>query len=181
MFLVSTESRAPQFNESLKTMDYKVPWTPTAMVSVVVAARNEEEMIEGCLSSLLAQTYPNLEIIAVDDSSTDSTLSLISKLSSKDDRLRSISAGKKPEGWVGKTWPCWRGFEESKGDILVFVDADSTYRPDLLDLCMRYVQDRKIDMFSLGPRVKISGIWAKAVLPLISEAYQPTLSNAKGE
>ncbi|MFI5419735.1 MAG: glycosyltransferase [Nitrososphaerales archaeon] len=170
VFLVSTESRAPQFSESLKTMNYKVRWTPTAMVSVVVAARNEEEMIEDCLSSLLAQTYPNLEIIAVDDSSSDSTLSLVSKLSSKDDRLRSISAGKKPEGWVGKTWPCWRGFEESKGDVLVFVDADSTFRPDLLDLCMRYVQERKIDLFSLGPRVKITGIWARAVLPLISGA-----------
>ena len=142
----------------------------TPLISVVVAARNEEDMIENCLTSLLAQTYPKLEVIAVDDSSTDSTFSIISKLSSRDSRVRSLSAGEKPRAWVGKTWPCWRGFEESRGEILVFVDADSTFRPDLLDLCVRYIQQKKIDLFSLGPKVKIRGIWAKAVLPLISGA-----------
>ena len=127
-------------------------------------------MIGDCIKSLLGQTYPNLEIVAVDDSSTDSTSQILAEFARDDKRLRPLSAGKKPEGWVGKTWPCWRGFEESTGEILLFVDADSTFRKDLVDLCVRYIEQKKIDMFSLGPKVKIRGVWARAVLPLITGA-----------
>jgi chlorobactene glucosyltransferase len=169
-YLVRTESNAPQFAKSILSLD-QGPWLgPKPKVSVIVAARNEEKMIGDCIRSLLGQSYPNLEIIAVDDSSTDSTLQILEKISIDDKRLRPVCAGKKPEGWVGKTWPCWRGFEGSTGEILLFVDADSKFRSDLLDLCVRYIEQKKIDMFSLGPRVKINGLWARSVLPLITGA-----------
>jgi chlorobactene glucosyltransferase len=168
-YLVKTESNAPQFAKSIRSLDHG-PWLEKPKVSVIVAARNEEKMVGDCIRSLLGQTFPDLEIIAVDDSSTDSTMQILEKFSIENKRLRSVAAGKKPDGWVGKTWPCWRGFEESSGEILLFVDADSSFRNDLVDLCVRYIQQTKIDMFSLGPRVKINGIWARAVLPLITGA-----------
>src|SRR5579862_2848119 len=135
-YLATTESHAPQFIDSIRYLDPVISKESMPKLSVIVTARNEEKMIEDCLRSLLGQTYSNLEIFAVDDSSTDSTPQILAKFANEDSRIHAVSAGKKPEGWVGKTWPCWRGFEESSGEILLFVDADSTFRNDLLDLCV---------------------------------------------
>ncbi len=140
------------------------------MVSIIVTAKNEERAIKSCLDSLLAQSYDNLEILAIDDSSTDGTAEIIRKLATDSPVLHLIPAGSKPEGWVGKSWPCWRGFQEAKGNYLLFVDADSTFQRSVVERSVRYVEKNSFDMFSLAPRVRFHGIWAKAVLPLITGA-----------
>jgi glycosyltransferase involved in cell wall biosynthesis len=137
------------------------------MVSIIVPARNEEQDIAKCLESLLNQTYPNLEIIVVDDSSSDGTSEVVIAFEEKYPRIKLVSAGSKPEGWVGKSWPCWRGYEESKGDYLLFVDADSILDSSVVESSLAYVIEKKIEMFSLAPRVELHGIVARAVLPMI--------------
>ena len=72
------------------------------MVSIIVPARNEEQGIAKCLDSLVNQTYQNLEIIVVDDSSTDKTSKITESFEERNHRVRLVSAGEKPEGWVGK-------------------------------------------------------------------------------
>ncbi|MDA4130076.1 MAG: glycosyltransferase [Thaumarchaeota archaeon] len=168
-YLVRTESKAPKFIDSVRSMNGK-PLQSSPIVSVIVAARNEEKMVESCILSFLEQSYQNLEVIVVDDSSTDGTLEIVKNLSKKDGRVRAMEAGMKPEGWVGKTWPCWRGFEGSSGELLVFADADSIYTPEIIEQCVKYVELKGIDLFSLGPRVRTKGIWAISVIPLVSGA-----------
>ena len=167
LYLYITERKAPVFSYAPED-GQKVPGKP--MVSIIVTAKNEERAIKSCLDSLLAQSYDNLEILAIDDSSTDGTAEIIRKLATDSPVLHLIPAGSKPEGWVGKSWPCWRGFQEAKGNYLLFVDADSTFQRSVVERSVRYVEKNSFDMFSLAPRVRFHGIWAKAVLPLITGA-----------
>jgi chlorobactene glucosyltransferase len=168
-YLAVTERNAPKFTYlPREDVSHKIE---DPKVTVVVTAKNEEELIEKCLDSLTRQTYSSLEIIVVDDSSTDSTREIVEKLASNHSNLRLVSAGLKTPGWVGKSWPCWRGFEESGGcEFLLFVDADSTFEKTVVERTVLYAYENSIDMFSLSPRVVLHGIWAKAVLPLITGA-----------
>jgi chlorobactene glucosyltransferase len=165
-YLYSTESQAPKFQ--FYPTSSEVSKGPK--ISIIVTAKNEEDMIESCLRSLTNQTYSKKEIIAVDDSSTDRTKEIILRLAQGDPVIRFVSAGTKPDGWVGKSWPCWRGFEESSGDYLLFVDADSLFAPETVERTVLYAFQNSIDIFSLSPRVKYHGIWARAVLPMITGA-----------
>jgi len=165
-YLYATERKAPIFSYALPNKgDRHQP-----LVTIIVTARNEEQMIRSCLDSLLNQNYSNYEILVVDDSSTDSTPEIVNKLAADHPVLRLAPAGPKPEGWVGKSWPCWRGFQEARGEYLLFVDADSVFRSNAVAKSVLYAEEHDIDLFSLAPRVKFRGIWAMAVLPLITGA-----------
>ncbi|MDK2463712.1 MAG: glycosyltransferase family 2 protein [Candidatus Korarchaeota archaeon] len=93
-------------------------------VSVIVPARNERGRVGRCVRSLLSQDYGDLEVIVVDDSSTDGTPDEALEAAAGDPRFRLVRTPKPPEGWLGKTWACWIGFSESSGEVLLFVDAD---------------------------------------------------------
>lgn len=89
---------------------------------VIVSARNEQAHIERCLSYLLAQSYPNLEVIAIDDNSTDATLRIMkdfkrTRQMQPFDRLKIISLNDKPDNWTGKTWASQQGYLHSYGSI----------------------------------------------------------------
>jgi chlorobactene glucosyltransferase len=166
-YLFATERKAPIFSyASQDGQNVKVK----PMVSIIVTEKNEEHLIKSCLDSLLDQSYDNLEILVIDDSSTDGTPEIVRKLAIDFQALHLIPAGPKPPDWVGKSWPCWRGFQESKGKYLLFVDADSTFHRSVVERSVLYAEKNSLDMFSLAPRVRFHGIWAKAVLPLITGA-----------
>lgn len=167
-YLVSTEKSAPRFSDSIKNLESN--HTPDELVSVIVPARNEGKVITKCIASILAQSYSRLEIIVVDDSSSDDTKDVVKALAKNDNRVKLVSAGEKPKGWVGKTWPCWRGYENSSGSYLLFVDADSTLSRSVIESSLKYAMEKKIDMLSLSPRAEMQGVSARAVLPLISGA-----------
>ena len=141
------------------------------MVSIMVTAKNEEKVIERCLHSVLGQSYPNLEVIVVDDSSTDQTNQIITQMSKQFEKIRVVDAGPKPQGWIGKSWPCWRGYESAKGELLLFFDADSVFEKEgCVEEAVEYMLGNVIDMFSLAPRVKTTGIWSVSTLPIVSSA-----------
>jgi len=73
-------------------------------VSIILPARNEEDFIEKCLSSLLDQDYENYEIIAIDDHSEDKTGQIISNFAEKNSKIIHVTAEPKPEEWMGKNW-----------------------------------------------------------------------------
>ena len=96
-------------------------------VSVIVPARNEQEHIKRCLLSLHAQNYPNFEVIAIDDGSTDNTLKIMKEIERTvvpKNILKIISLTNKPNSWTGKTWASQQGYLQSKGSILLLTDAD---------------------------------------------------------
>ncbi|HKW03706.1 MAG TPA: glycosyltransferase family 2 protein, partial [Nitrososphaerales archaeon] len=166
-FLFVTERRAPRFSKSIKKIEIVQRDT---LLSVIITAKNEEQTIGRCLESLIAQTHENLEIIVVDDESSDDTVKVSQKFSDRDKRIRVVGAGVKPSGWFGKNWPCQKGFENSRGEFLLFVDADSEFDKAVISLALNYALSLSIDMLSLSPRLRLKGVWSRATVPLLTGA-----------
>jgi 4,4'-diaponeurosporenoate glycosyltransferase len=101
--------------------------TPTRRVSVIVPARNEAVRLPGLLAALAAQTRPAEEVLVVDDDSDDDTAAVATAAGAD-----VVPAPALPDGWTGKTWACWTGAQQARGDVLVFLDADTEPAPDLL-------------------------------------------------
>ena len=101
-------------------------------ISIIIPARNEAENIGPCLASLRQSSYDRLEIIVVDDRSTDDTAALAEAAAAEDSRVRVVRGGELPSGWYGKPWACLQGFKAATGDLLVFTDADTRHSAELL-------------------------------------------------
>jgi chlorobactene glucosyltransferase len=135
---------------------------PRPLVSVVIAARNEEEDLPGTLDSLLAQDYPSLEIAVVEDGSTDGTRAVID---ARSPRVRRVDPPPLPAGWVGKNWACWTGARATRGEWLLFLDADVRLHPAAVRTSMDWAEREKADLATIGPRVEMKGFWERVVLP----------------
>jgi len=101
-------------------------------VSILIPARNEEATIAGCVRSLLAQDYPDFEVLVLDDGSTDRTAEILAGLAQGDGRLCIIPGRPLPEGWLGKHWACQQLAEAATGELLLFTDADTVHHPQTL-------------------------------------------------
>ncbi len=145
-------------------------------VSIVVPARNEEKHIERCLISLLSQDYPNFEVIAIDDNSTDSTLKIMNDIknnqkktlaNSQTEKLKILSVKGKPENWAGKTWASQQGYKESTGSILLFTDADTNYsKRDAILSTVCYMKKENLDVLTgISTSEKPSNFWSKVTVP----------------
>src|ERR1044072_4267459 len=98
-------------------------------VSVIVAARNEERNIEEALQSLLHQDYPELEIIVVNDRSTDRTGEILNRMAARDGRLRPVHLTDLPPGWLGKNHALYFAAQQATGEYLLFAAADIVMHP----------------------------------------------------
>lgn len=156
-------SKSPKLEWSAR---YRIKSKP--MVSIIVPARNEGVAISKCLQSLLSQDYDNYEVIAVDDSSTDNTFSIISDLSKNNHTLTPIKCPPRPDEWVGKNWACFQGYKKSTGEILLFTDADTVHRPDVLSSAINTMMHDKIDALTLVPKLLCQDIITKFTLPVLS-------------
>src|SRR4029450_12024578 len=148
------------------TARYRIKSKPK--VSIIVPARNEEESILFCLQSLLSQDYDNYEVIAIDDSSTDKTPSIISELSEKNHRLIAVKAPSRPEDWIGKNWACFQGYQKSSGEILLFTDADTVHKSDSLSSAVNTMIHGQLDALTLVPKLICCDIITKFTLPVLS-------------
>lgn len=117
----------------------KSPATALPLVSIIVPARNEASRIAQCLRSLLAQDYPHVEIIVVDDCSEDETGAIADEFASQDSRLTVLRGTPLPEGWMGKAHALSQGYRHSKGEWLLFTDADTEHAPHLLSAVMVFI------------------------------------------
>jgi len=137
-------------------------------VSVIVPARNEEKFIEKCLDSLVNQDYENYEIIAVNDSSEDSTGEIIKKYSEKYSKIIHINAGPKPDGWIGKNWACMEGYKKVTGDLILFTDSDTYHSKKLMSLAVSHLMSLNLDALTLIPKMLCLEGWTRITLPMIS-------------
>ncbi|MES2963961.1 MAG: glycosyltransferase family 2 protein, partial [Bdellovibrionota bacterium] len=136
------------------------------MVSVLVPARNEEGGITKCLESLVAQDHPRLEIIAIDDRSTDRTGQIMEECASRSNgRLKVIHVDRLPDGWLGKNHALHLGSQaiapESK--YLLFTDGDVIFAPDTLGVALRHCEENGFDHFVLSPLMLSNGPWLATV------------------
>jgi ABC-type multidrug transport system fused ATPase/permease subunit len=128
-------------------------------VSVIVAARNEEERIGQCVESLLRQKYPQLEIIVVDDNSTDGTPEILASLSNRGgERLRVIRLDAPVEGWLGKCFALQQGARLATGDFILFTDADVIFEPPAISKAVALAMSEQADMVCVFPKLELKSL-----------------------
>lgn len=147
-----------------------VPRSPAPLITVIVPARNEAQNIRRCVLALFSQTYPNLEILVVDDRSTDATASILEDLASQDPRLRVVAGRPLPEGWAGKPHALAQGAERARGEWLCFLDADTFAAPSLLASTHAAARAHGADMLSILTEQILETFWEKAIMPVVFTA-----------
>ena len=160
---------------------FQLPWLkdfPNAVneacprISLLFAARDEEEKLPAALATLEEIDYPNLEIIAVDDRSTDATGRTLDEFGARHPRLRAVHVASLPEGWLGKPHALQKGYEESSGEWLLFTDADVRFRADTLRRAISMVNSRKLDHLTLLCDVEMIGFWEKVLVTFFGFGFQ---------
>jgi chlorobactene glucosyltransferase len=144
-----------------------IPPENPPLVSVIVPARNEAHNIARCVTSILSTTYPNLELIVVDDSSTDGTAQIAREAALRDPRARIVTSPPLPEGWFGKQWACATGAKIARGSVLQFTDADTVHGADLVTRSMNAMRRNRAQLFSVAGRQELGGFWEKVIQPQI--------------
>jgi chlorobactene glucosyltransferase len=136
-------------------------------VSVLVPVREEAANVGPCVRSLLAQDYPDLEVLALDDESTDGTAEVLMAMAQSDPRLRVLHGVPLPAGWLGKHWACHQLAQAATGELLLFVDADTRHTPQALAHAVAALQAEQADLVSVFPRQEV-GSWAeRLVVPIM--------------
>ncbi len=141
--------------------------TPPPMISVIIPARNEERNIGECLRSVLAQTYPNFEVIVVDDRSSDATLQILDEIAARDARLQVIHGAELPPGWAGKPHALVQGAAAARGVWLCFMDADTFASPELLASSFGVASLFHADVFTILTAQVLGSFWERTILPLV--------------
>jgi chlorobactene glucosyltransferase len=138
------------------------------LVSVIVPARDEERMIERTVRALFAQTYPALELIVVNDRSTDGTGEILERLAREDARLAVIDNDEPPAGWLGKPWALHQGSLRARGELLLFIDADVLYQPDAVAAAVAELEERALAMITMMPRIEMRTFWEHIAMPQLA-------------
>jgi hypothetical protein len=133
-----------------------------ARCSAIVAARDEEARLEATVRHLLAQRDIAVEVIVVDDRSTDATNDIMRRLASEDARVRATRVEHLPEGWLGKSHACHVGATAATGDWLLFTDADCWLKPDVIARALRVAARDAADHITLTPGVAAETLGAQA-------------------
>jgi len=144
-------------------------WRVWPRVSVIVPARDEERNIRGCVESLLAQEYPNMEVIVVDDASTDATPRILSEITEEaqaQGKLTVVHVDELPTGWAGKPHALHTGAQHATGDWLLFTDADTRHTPAALRLAVERAEADGADLFTMATNQDLSDFWSQTLLPI---------------
>jgi len=166
IFLIKSMFRTFQETPFLDKFKKKMHEKPK--VSIILPARNEEKFIGGCLDSLVNQDYIDYEIMAINDSSDDSTGTIIKKYAKKFPKLIYVDAKPKPEGWVGKNWACMEGYKKATGDLLLFTDSDTKHATSVISLAVSHLLSLELDALTVIPKMLCLDSITKITLPIIS-------------
>ena len=137
------------------------------LVSIVIPARNEARNIAPCVESALASSYPRLEVIVVDDHSTDETGAIAASIAARDPRLRVIVPPPLPNDWFGKQWACATGAAKTRGTVIGFLDADTRQAPDLVTRVVNAMATRNADLISVAGTQEMGSFWERLVQPQV--------------
>jgi hypothetical protein len=151
----------------------RLPWvkdfTPAAdddcpPISILFAARDEEEKLPAALATLMEIDYPRLEVIAVDDRSQDATGRILDEFAAAHPRLRVVHVTELPPGWLGKPHALQKAYEASSGEWLLFTDADVRFKADLLRRAIAMARTRNLDHLTLLCDVEMIGFWETVLI-----------------
>jgi glycosyltransferase involved in cell wall biosynthesis len=133
-------------------------------ISLLFAARDEEEKLPGALERLATIDYPGLEIVAVDDRSSDATGRILDEFARAHHRVRVVHVTELPAGWLGKPHALQKAYEAAGGEWLLFTDADVRFERDSLRRAVAMIQAQKADHLTLFGDVLMEGFWETVVL-----------------
>jgi chlorobactene glucosyltransferase len=137
------------------------------LVSILIPARNEEFNIGKCVNSVLAQNYANFEVIVLDDNSNDTTPKILADIAGHDERLNLMQGESLPSGWTGKNWACHQLSRSARGDVLLFMDADTYMRPTALSTTVGALKDNETGLLSALPAEETITWGEKFIVPII--------------
>jgi chlorobactene glucosyltransferase len=146
--------------------DLRLQANDAPLVSVLVPARNEEHrVLADCIHSILEQDYGRLEIIAVNDHSTDATGAILESLAGADARLRVIEGEEPPAGWLGKAYAMHQAFNHARGEWILATDADMIFEKTSLRTAVANTIEQKADAMTLIPYFEASSFWERVMIP----------------
>ena len=137
-------------------------------ISVLIPARNEELGIAACLESVLASQHVELEVIVLDDHSTDHTAEIVREIAAKDSRLRLETAPPLPDGWCGKQAACFALSKHARHDVFTFLDADVRLEPEALARMALFLKQSQCELVSGFPRQETVTFLETLLIPLIN-------------
>jgi len=138
------------------------------LVSILIPARNEGKNIGRCLNSLIRQDYDNIEILVLDDNSSDGTSKVVQRFCKKDKRIRLFRGKPLPEGWLGKSYACYQLSGYARGDYYLFVDADTLHFPGSVSSALACLLKFDVDALS---------VFAKQIMVTIHERMMVPAAN----
>ena len=148
-------------------------------LSVIIPARNEGDCLGDCLRSLVSQSETaweigrDWEVLVIDDNSTDQTHAIASSFH----EVTVLRASALEKGWTGKANAVWAGAKVARGEWLLFTDADTVHEPGHLSLAIVEAERHNVGMLSYSPRQIVTGLWQRALMPLVfselSISYPP--------
>ncbi len=157
------------------------PSASDGLVSVIIPARNESVVIATVVTSVLASVYQPIEVLVVDDRSSDDTAARVGELARRDPRLRLVPGIELPPGWYGKPWACLQGYRAARGELLLFTDADTRHAPELLGRAVGALRETSADLLTIAPRQRCETFWERIVMPqiwlLLGVRYHPARVN----
>lgn len=145
--------------------DREAPLLDGPSVAVIVPARDEERGIGAAITSLRALEYPHVEVIVVDDQSTDDTLARARAAAADDPRVTVVAGAPLPDGWVGKSWACTQGVAATGAEWFLFTDADVIHSPDSLGRTLATAIRLGRGGLTLFPTVDTDGLAERTVMP----------------
>jgi cellulose synthase/poly-beta-1,6-N-acetylglucosamine synthase-like glycosyltransferase len=158
---------------ALPKLDYLTDQSPRfnqpdpPRITAIIPAKDEAETIADCLTTVQAQSYPNLEILVVDDRSVDQTPEIVRAIARNDPRVRLISIEDLPPGWTGKTHALHVAAGQATGDWYWFVDADTRHEPESLSIVLEYARSHDAALASLLPEMRCESFWESVAQPLL--------------
>ena len=147
------------------------PESDCPSVSLLFAARDEEEKLPAALATLMEMDYPDMEIIAVNDRSQDATGRILDEFAARHPRLRVVHVNQLPPGWLGKPHALQKAYEISTGEWLLFTDADVRFKPDVLRRAIALAKARQLDHLTLMGDVEMVGFWETVLITFFGMAF----------
>jgi chlorobactene glucosyltransferase len=138
------------------------------LVSVIIPARDEAANIDACVRSVLTTTYDCLEMIVVDDRSTDETPAIVERIArepASGGRLTLLRGAELPAGWFGKPWALIQGYARAKGELLLFADADTRHTPELIARAVAALAAERVDLVTVLSRQEMVSFGERLVQP----------------
>jgi glycosyltransferase involved in cell wall biosynthesis len=148
-------------------------------ISILFAARDEEEKLPGALATLMEINYPNLEVVAADDRSKDATGRILDEFAATHSRLRVVHVTELPAGWLGKPHALQKAYETSSGEWLLFTDADVRFKPDALRRAISLAKARSLDHLTLFCDVEMVGFWEKVLITFFGLGFHLAIDPAR--